>query len=354
VVTGTKGGTVRLLRNTGDFVFKDVTQAAGIRHTPNPTVSLAVGDYDNDGDLDIFLNSVGFNVLYMNQGDGTFVDEAEARGAKQGTPFGFGAWAFDYDNDGDMDILASNFASDGKEELLILHGFQKKTEGFHRYQPAALYKNDGKGHFENVTKKAGFTPSNTMGAIWIDMDLDGDADVVLGPGSHPLETIEPLFVYRNDGDDVFTNVTPVDHPHFYGKFHGMSFADIDRDGDPDLYVNNGGVLLSDRFRDLMLENTTEGRHWLHLRLVGTKSNRSAVGARVTVKVDGRELHQERIAGQGFSSTTSPYLIFGLAQADHVDGVVIRWPSGATQELPAIAADQALVVTEGSADLRRVY
>ena len=354
VVTGTKGGTVRLLRNTGDFVFKDVTQAVGLRHTPNPTVSLAVGDYDNDGDADIFLNSVGFNVLYMNQGDGSFVDEAEARGVKLGTPFGFAAWSFDYDNDGDLDILASNFSSDGKEELLILRGFQEKTEPFHRYQPAALYKNDGTGRFENVGRKAGFTPANIMGAAWIDMDLDGDADVVLGPGSHPLETIEPLFVYRNDGNDVFTNVTPLDHPHFYGKFHGMAFADVDRDGDPDLYVNNGGVLLSDRFRDLLLENTTTGKRWLHLKLEGTKSNRSGVGARVTVDVGARSLHQERVAGQGFSSTYSPYLIFGLADASQVDGVTIRWPSGLVQRLPPLAADQALVVTEGSSELRRVY
>lgn len=354
VVTGTKGGTVRLLRNTGDFVFKDVTQAVGMRHTPNPTVSLAVGDYDNDGDADVFLNSVGFNVLYMNQGDGTFVDEAEARGVKQGTPFGFAAWSFDYDNDGDLDILASNFSSDGKKELLILRGFHEKTEPFHRYQPAALYKNDGTGRFENVGQKAGFTPANIMGATWLDMDLDGDADVVLGPGSHPLETIEPIFVYRNDGDDVFTNVTPLDHPHFYGKFHGMAFADVDRDGDPDLYLNNGGVLLSDRFRDLLLENTTEGKRWLHLKLVGTKSNRSGVGARVTVDVAGRQLHQERVAGQGFSSTYSPYLIFGLNDSEKVEGVTIRWPSGAVQKLPPLAADQALVVTEGSDELQRVY
>jgi len=113
-------------------------------------------------------------------------------------------------------------------------------------------------------------------------------------------------------------------------------------------------MLSDRFIDLYLENQTEGAHWLHLRMVGTESNRSAIGARVEVDVGGRTLTQEVAAGQGFSSTMTPYLIFGLGAADHVDAVRITWPTGKVKALPAIAADQALVVTEGSEALRRAY
>ena len=132
----------------------------------------------------------------------------------------------------------------------------------------------------------------------MDIDLDGDLDMIFGPGSHPLENMQPLFVYRNYGGDRFTNITPADDPRYYGKLHGMAFADVDRDGDADLYVNNGGVLLSDRWRDLFLENKTEGAHWLHLKLEGTKSNRSAIGARVQVHVGDRVLMQEVAAGQG--------------------------------------------------------
>ena len=108
------------------------------------------------------------------------------------------------------------------------------------------------------------------------------------------------------------------------------------------------------FRDLILENKTEGRGWLHIGLEGTKSNRSAIGARVVVHVGDRKLYQEKIAGQGFSSTNSPYLIFGLGEAKAADKVVITWPSGATQELPALASGQAIIVTEGKEDLRRIY
>ena len=300
---------------------------------------------------------MGPNELYINQGDGTFVPDGAARGVLQGTPIGFAAWMFDHDNDGDMDIVAGNFSSDGKDELHNLRGFQERvpfTEDNPPYMPTALYDNDGTGHFANQTLRAGFVPSNVMGGGYADWDLDGDLDVVLGPGSHPFETLEPVFLYRNDGGGRFTNITPLGDPLYYGKFHGMSFADLDRDGDPEIYLNNGGVLLADRFRDLLLKNTTTGMGWLHLQLEGTTSNRSAVGARVVVRAGGTERHQEFIAGQGFSSTYSPFLIFGLGQAESVDGVAIRWPNGARQELGPLAVNQALVVTEGSATLARVY
>jgi hypothetical protein len=264
---------------------------------------------------------------------------------------GFAAWMFDYDNDGDMDILASNFARPEEDVVANLSSLQELREG---YQPSALYKNDGTGSFTNIGDSVGFQPASIMGAQFIDFELDGDLDVVLGPGSHPLSHMQPLLFYRNDGNDRFTNLTNFRDPHFYGKFHGAAFADIDRDGDSDLFVNNGGVLLSDRWRDLFLENTTTGANWVHLRLVGTESNRSAVGAKVSMVQDGRVLLQDVRAGQGFSSTNSPYLIFGLGSSEETGPVQITWPNGQVQELPSLGANQAIVVTEGEETLRRVY
>jgi hypothetical protein len=133
-----------------------------------------------------------------------------------------------------------------------------------------------------------------------------------------------------------------------------AFADIDRDGDPDLFVNNGGVMLSDRWRDLFLENTTTGANWLHIRPVGKTSNRSAIGTKIQVQVGDRSLYQDVRAGQGFSSTNSPYLIFGLGTAEATGPIQITWPSGEIQMLPALVANQAIVVTEGDDSLRRVY
>jgi len=364
-VSGTAGGTLRLLRNLGDFRFEDVSEAAGILDLKATAVGLAAGDVNGDGWDDLFVNSFspphggvpgsGFavpNQLYINQGDGRFVEEGESRGIGQSdTPMGFAAWMFDYDNDGDMDIFATNFARPEQDVIKNLQNPMPFEKGFY---PSSLYKNDGTGHFVNVGEEAGFQPASIMGAQFIDFELDGDLDVVLGPGSHPLQHMQPLLFYRNDGNDRFTNITDFSNPYFYGKFHGTAFADIDRDGDPDLFVNNGGVMLSDRWRDLFLENTTTDANWLHIRPVGKTSNKSAIGAKVQVQVGERTLYQDVRAGQGFSSTNSPYLIFGLGKEKASGPIQITWPSGETQTVPALEANQALVVTEGEDTLRRVY
>jgi hypothetical protein len=362
-VTGTAGGRLVLLKNMGDFEFKDVSKEAQIEATKAVTVGVSTGDVDGDGWTDIFVNSLsptkverrGYeapNGLYINNRDGTFREEGAKRGVADGTGFGFATWMFDYDNDGDLDILATNFV---EGELEVLEGFQKAQawQGA-LYGGPALYKNDGTGHFKNIGDTAGFVPASIMGAQFVDMDLDGDQDVILGPGSHPVWNAQPLFVYRNNGDDSFTNITPLDVPEYFGKFHGMAFADFDRDGDPDVIVNNGGIHLNDRFRDLVLENTTTDQNWLHVKLVGTKANSGGVGSRIVARFGDTQLLQEVSAGEGFSSTNTPYLIFGLGSATQVDSLTVDWIGGEPQDLGSVAANQALLITQGDATPKRVY
>ena len=362
-VTGTAGGRLVLLKNMGDFEFKDVSKEARIEPTKAVTVGVSTGDVDGDGWTDIFVNSLsptkverrGYeapNGLYINNRDGTFREEAVKRGVAEGTGFGFATWMFDYDNDGDLDILATNFV---EGELAVLEGFQtaQEWEGA-LYGGPALYKNDGTGHFENVGAKAGFVPASIMGAQFIDMDLDGDQDVILGPGSHPIWNAQPLFVYRNNGDDSFTNITPLDAPEYFGKFHGMAYADFDRDGDPDVIVNNGGIHLNDRFRDLVLENKTKDRNWLHVKLVGTKANSGAVGSKVIARYGDKQLLQEVSAGEGFSSTNTPVLIFGLAKAPQVDSLTVEWVGGESETYGPFAPNQAIQITQGQKTPARLY
>ena len=364
IVSGTAGGSLRVLHNRGDFHFEDVTQRVGVAADQSIAVSAAVGDVNADGWPDVFVNTQsplkgepardarGPNLLYLNDGKGRFHEVAEERGVAHGTPQGFASWMFDIDNDGDLDIFASNLTDE--EFADILGGFQEARKWEGHYRGSAVYINDGRGYFVNRGEEMGIVPSSVMGAQFIDFDLDGWLDVVLGPGSHPLQNMQPLFFYRNEKGRALTNITPLTDPLYHGKFHGIAFTDYDRDGDPDLYVNNGGVLLSDRWRDLFLENTTTGRHWLHLRLRGTSSNAGAVGARVTLRLGEGIRMQEVGAGQGFASTNGPGLIFGLGAVDVVDEIHIRWPSGRGQVVSAVAADQALVITEGSDALQRIY
>ena len=362
-VTGTAGGRLALLKNMGNFEFKDVSRLAGIGDVKAVTVGVSTGDVNGDGWTDIFVNSLSPvrgparkyeapNGLYINNQDGTFSEEAEKRGVATGTSFGFATWMFDYDNDGDLDILASNFV---EGDLAVLDGYQHKREWKGpRYGGPALYKNDGTGNFTNIGESAGFVPASIMGAQFVDMDLDGDQDVLLGSGSHPLRDMQPLFVYRNNGDDTFTNVTPLDDPRYVGKFHGMAFADMDRDGDPDMIINNGGIQLNDRFQDLVLENTTTGKNWIHIRLEGTTANRGGIGARVTAEFNNKKLLQEVSAGEGFSSTNTPYLVFGLGDAKSVQNITVEWMSGVKQTTGPLAANQALLVKQGKSTLVRVY
>ena len=361
IVTGMLGGTVRILHNRGDMVFKEVTTEVGV--TPDPSrfcVHLTAGDVNNDGWPDFYVNCFDDSELYINQQDGTFKDEAGERGILRGrAAMGFATWMFDYDSDQDLDILAGAFATRDNFFLGGFGGFPvdhftAPVESRVIWRPSMLYRNDGSGNFTEIGEKAGLITLGVMGGQFIDMELDGKLDIVLGPGSHPLHNIQPLFVYRNNGDDTFTNVVPVSNADYWGKTHGLAFADVDRDGDPDLFVNRGGVMPSDHWPDLFLENTTTGKTWLHVGLKGVQSNTSAIGARVTVHVDGRTLMQERAAGQGFGATNSPYLIFGLDQAQAVEKVDIRWPNGATQTLAPLAANQAIIVTEGSDEIRRIY
>jgi len=336
---GLPHGVHSLYRNNGDGTFTDVSVEAGIstmRGSYGMTVVSA--DFDEDGWPDIYLACDSTpSLLFMNNHDGTFREEGVIRGvalSEDGEEqAGMGVGVGDYDLDGHLDLFKTHFSED--------------TNG--------LYHNDGKGNFVDVTRVARIGVENRYvgwGAGIVDLDNDGFPDIFMVTGSvYPeLEKTMPQFpnktprvVFRNLGNGTFEELLDEAGPGVAAPHcsRGCAFGDFDNDGDLDVLIVNLNEPPS------LLRNDLRGaNHWLKLKLVGTKSNRSAIGARVLVRYGKKSQVQEVLSQSSFYSVNDTRLHFGLGSEKSAD-IAIRWPSGAHEELKGVAADQLIVVKEGT-------
>ncbi len=338
----------QLFRNQGDGTFTDVARAAGVTNL-RFAKGVAWGDYDNDGDPDLYVSNLGPNRLYRNDGPGsdggvTFTDVAIDLGVTR--PIGsFATWFFDYDNDGDLDLFVNDYSTPVAEVAASLFG-----------RPAAagnpvLYRNDGP-RFTDVSAEVGLTrPAIPMGANYGDLDNDGYPDLYLGTGSPDFDAQVPNLMYRNDRGRGFEDVTWAGGFGHLQKGHGVAFGDLDNDGDQDLFHQLGGAYPYDAFGNALFENPgTGGQRWLTLRLVGDEANRFGVGARIEVAVregEGRRtVHALAGSGGSFGGSSLQQEI-GLGAADGVETLTVRWPgSGAVQVFTGVAMDRFYELVEG--------
>ncbi len=260
----------RLYRNNGDGTFTDVAESAGVRND-RCGKGVAWGDYDDDGRPDLYVSNLGqANRLYHNNGDGTFTDVAEPLGVTEPVD-SFSCWFWDYDNDGRLDIYVTGSRATLAE--IILSQLGRPTGG----ERPRLYHNEG-GRFIDVTREAGLDRVwLPMGSNFGDIDNDGFLDFYLGTGSPPYSYLVPNVLMHNVGGRRFEDVTIASGTGHLQKGHGISFADWDRDGDLDLFLESGGAVPGDKAHNALFENPGHGRRWLTLRLVGTRSNRAATG-----------------------------------------------------------------------------
>jgi enediyne biosynthesis protein E4 len=277
------------------------------------------------------------SLMLMNTGKGTFNEEGVLRGvalSEDGMEqAGMGVGVGDYDLDGHLDIFKTHFAED--------------TNG--------LYHNDGTGNFEDVTRAAKIgveTRYICWGAGMVDLDNDGYPDLFMTTGNvypqmektlpqYPNKS--PRFVFRNLGNGTFEELCEEAGPGVAAAHcsRGCAFGDFDNDGDLDILIVNLNEPPS------LLRNDMRGdHHWLKVKLMGTKSNRSAIGARVVVHYGGKKQAQEVMSQSSFYSSNDPRLHFGLG-AEKTADIEIRWPSGTRENLKAVAADQLIVVKEGA-------
>ena len=329
-----------LYRNNSDGTFTDVSKESGIADHAGWGMGMVCGDYDNDGDTDIFVaNDVAENFLFMNNGSGIFEELAlisgfayDLSGHSQGS---MGVDCGDYDNDGWLDFYMTSFEQ----------------------QFAALYKNVGNGIFDEVNlitgAGAGTRPYVTWGNSFVDFDNDGDRDIFVACG-HLQDNVELYddtktylarnILLMNTGDGKFINISDKAGNGMKVKLssRGAGFDDLDNDGDIDV------VIMNSRREPTILRNDSPSKgHWIQVRLRGTKSNRNGVGAQVRVVAGDLTLLDEVHSGRGYQSHYGMRLHFGLGNREKIDRIEVRWIGGRMDVFKDVIVDRLVTLTEGS-------
>jgi len=338
---GPKGlpyGHHSLYHNNGDGTFTDVTDPSGIGKTDGGYgLTVVAADFDNDGWPDIYVACDSTpSLLFRNNRDGTFSEQGLERGvalSEDGMEqAGMGLGIGDFRLDGSLHIVKTHFAED----------------------TPALYANDGKGNFRDLTLRSGLgveTRFVSWGAGVVDLDNDGNPDIFWVTGGiypeldkklkdSPYKT--PRVVFRNLGEGRFEELIGEAGPGVEAAHcsRGCAFGDFDNDGDMDVVIVNLNEPPS-----LLRNDVTGNNHWIKLKLIGVKSNRSAIGARVTVRYGDKRQAQEVLSQSSYLSVNDSRLHFGLGGVSVVD-VEVRWPLGQVEKLSGVGADQLIYVTEG--------
>lgn len=326
-----------LYRNQGDGTFKEVTEASGILKAPRTyAMTTVAADFDNDGWSDIYVASDSTpSLLLRNQHNGTFVDEGVERGvglSRDGMEqAGMGVAIGDYNLDGNLDIFKTHFSDD----------------------TSVLYQNDGAGNFADVTIESRIaveTRYTSWGTGFADFDNDGWPDLAIVTGSvypeveakfpqYPLAT--PRVIFRNLGNGTFEELIEEAGPGISAVHcsRGCAFGDFDNDGDVDMAIINLNEPPS------LLRNDVKGTaRWLKVLLVGTHSNRSAIGSKVIARYGGKQQAQTVMAQSSFYSVNDRRLHFGLGQNTHAD-LEIHWTNGSIEKINGVEANRLVTVKE---------
>jgi hypothetical protein len=341
----------RLYHNRSDGTFEDVAARAGVTNDRFGK-GVAWGDYDDDGRPDLYVSNLGQpGRLYHNRGDGTFEDVAPLLGVTEPS-FGFACWFWDYDNDGRLDLWINPNRATLSE--VIRDQLGQTTSG----DRPRLYRNVGGAEvFRDVTAKVGLDRVVLpMGSNFGDVDNDGFLDIYLATGRPSFAYLMPNLLFRNVDGRQFEDITAATGTGHLQKGHGVAMADWDRDGDLDIFLEAGGAVPGDRAHNVLFENPGSGHHWLSVKLVGTRTNRAALGARIRVdaaRADGSvaSIHRTITTGSSFGGNPLACTI-GLGRAGAIRELQIDWPTSRTrQTFRDVPIDRAIEITEGRGQLR---
>jgi hypothetical protein len=336
-----------LYHNNGDGTFTDVSKSSGVGLKGGNGLGIVTFDYDDDGWQDIFIaNDHMPNFLFHNNRDGTFREVGYAAGV---------AVSSDGQFEAGMGTDAADATGSGRLDLIVTHLDM---------QLARFYQNLGDQTFDDATlrSKIGYSTYHMsgFGARFMDYDNDGARDLFMANG-HVLDNIEryhadsryaePKLMFHNNGHGVFENVSDRLGPDFLlpRVSRGAAIGDFDNDGDLDILVNNNG-----QAPQLLRNDGGNANHWLEILLIGTKSNRDGVGARIRVSAGNLVLYDQRKGGMSYQSAQDPRLHFGLETHSKVDAIEIRWPSGSVTNLASLTSNQIIAIKEGEGIVPRPF
>ncbi|WP_158787840.1 CRTAC1 family protein [Granulicella sp. L46] len=333
-------GTPNILyRNNGDGTFTDVSTASHIGQYVGKGMGVAFADYDGDGFTDIFIsNDTSPNFLLHNNGDGTFTDEASDAGVAYNemgkTVAGMGADFRDLNNDGLPDIFHTTMFGD----------------------TFPLYENEGKGQFNDVTSSSGLTAATGRLTAWgtgaYDFDNDGLKDLFTADAAILDNSVEvehrpyrlPNRIFRNIGNFKFEDVSGTAGADFAdpAAHRGAAFGDLNNDGKVDVVVTvlNGPP-------EILMNRTASEHHWIILKLVGVKDNRDGLGTRIKITTAHGSQYNEATTALSYNSSSDKRVHFGLGEDAVIDRIELSWPTGVKQVLRGVKADQVLTILESS-------
>jgi hypothetical protein len=327
-----------LYRNNGDHTFSDVTVKAGVGRADGHGFGVVAADLDGDGRVDLYVaNDQDPNFLFLNNGAGTFRDTTYESGAglniEGRTSAGMGVDAEDLDGDGRPELFVTNF----QEEY------------------NTLFKNLGKGAFLDATANFGLAvdsiPWIGWGCALVDLDSDAWPDIVVANGhiddnaqvfGQPTGYAQPPLLHQNLGGKRFRLANQGAGSYFATNHvgHGLAVGDLDDDGDFDLVISH-----KDGPPAILRNDSPRAGRWIRLKLIGTRSNRDAIGALVSVEAGGRTIYRQRKGGCSLMSSHDPRLLIGLGAAGGSVNVTVRWPSGAVSHVGALATDRSHEIKE---------